>query len=786
MIRHYLKIAWRNLVRQKGYSFISIFGLALGLTVCMTVLLYVKQELSYDKFLPDAERIYRVLLADTSETGVQLTAWLPESVGPGLQKDYPEVVDAVKLQTTNRMLIQTEGYAGYEDAILAAESSFLDIFGYELLSGNEENALSNPQSLILTASASQRYFNRIDVVGETVNIESNPYTVSAVIRDPPLTTHLHFELLLYRPPDNSQAWNVRSAHTYIKLAESARLPEFQAKLYDFVERTAYSEYSDNPAEGKSLILQPVTGIHLSQNPEAAASGLSPKTYLLIFLSAAVIILILASVNHINLITAQMSRRIKEIGVRKVVGARRRHLQIQFLGETILICALAGVFAVVFTELARSAIGQLLGIRLVEGVLADPMHMVVLVGLIVFTGILSGFYPAFTVSSYNPEKILKGIQKAKIKTGGFRRGLIVFQFASSVVLILATVIIHQQMEFVREQSIIPQEDEVVILQNYSPAGYEMILDENYNAFKNTLQSYPAIKAVSVGDYPGRIGRRNSYLNADGSHFTLGIFAVGAGYIETMNIQMAEGQSFSELPGTPEGNLVIPNETAVRELGIENPIGQEVMKLNGRVIGVAEDFHLESMYNEITPLVLRFDESRKFNIHVRIQSGMTEESLEYIHQTWSEFAGNRPLHMTHLSDLMNDAYQAELGMGRILSLFTLIALSIAALGLFGLSAYSVEQRTKEIGIRKVLGATVNNILVLLGREFFILVGIALTAGIPIAWILMQNWLQDFAYQTDINPVLFIVTGIGVLSIALLAVSTQALRAAYTNPTETLRYE
>jgi putative ABC transport system permease protein len=684
------------------------------------------------------------------------------------------------------MLIQTEDYAGYEDEILTAESSLLEIFGYEILSGNEENALSNPQSLILTASAAQRYFNRIDVVGETVHVESNPYTVSAVIQDPPLTTHLKFEVVLYRPPKNSPAWNIRSAVTYIKLAESVLLPEFQAKMDDFVQRTAYSEYSDNPAEGKSLILQPVTEIHLSPNPETPASSLSPKTYLLIFLSAAVIILILASVNHINLVTVQMSRRIKEIGVRKVVGAGRRHLQIQFLGETILICALAAVFAVVFTELARHAIGQLLGIRLIEGVLADPVHIAVLLALVLFTGILSGFYPAFNVSSYNPEKLLKGIHKAQIKTGGFRRGLIVFQFVSSIVLILATVIIHQQMEFVREESIIPQEDAVVILQNYSPAGYKTIIDDNYRAFKNTLQSYPAIKAVSVGDYPGSIGRRNSYLNADGSHFTLGIFSVGSGYIETMNIKMAEGKSFSELPGKPEENLVIPNETAVRELGIEHPIGQQVMKLNGRVIGVAEDFHLESMYNEITPVVLRFDESRKFHIHVRIQSGMTVEGLEYIHQTWSEFAGSRPLHMTHLSELMNDAYQAELGMGRILSLFTLIALSIAALGLFGLSAYSVEQRTKEIGIRKVLGATMNNILMLLGREFFILVGIALTAGIPIAWILMQNWLQDFAYRTDIKPVLFIVTGIGVLGIAILAVSTQALRAAYTNPTETLRYE
>ncbi len=793
MFRSYLTVALRNLVRQKLYAGITVLGLAVGISGCLLISLYIADELSYDRFHKKAGQIYRVVVQDPAGKGVALTS---APFGPTLKKDYPEV------QQMTRINEEGGGPVRYQDKqlmvpeIYFADPGIFDIFTYRFIEGNPEKALREPQTIILTRSLAEQLFgNTSDAVGKTVTFEGNfPNTVTGVIEDVPHNSHLRFRALRAFPLNYTDIWWSFELYTYLLLPPGYDGRQLEAKMPQFYRR--YLAQKGQTDEFK-IQLQPLTDIHLRSHLDHEISANGDIAYVYIFAVVAGLVLLMACINYVNLATARSAGRAKEVGVRKVVGSSRQQLVGQFLIESMLMVTASLVVAVGLTQLLMPVFNAFTGKEMAFSYFFGFPALGLLVMLVLVTGLLSGFYPALVLSRFRPVAVLKGAFSHQSSGTFFRRSLIVFQFVISVMMISSTWIIWKQLQFMNGKDLGFHKEQVLTLHVQSREARARV-----PVIKQQLLRNPAVTGVAAASNPiggNNIGAGGFFFEEDGGMPTqtrpAQRFMVDPDFIPTMGIRLVAGRNFSPDIQRDWVEAVIVNETLVKRLGWQEPIGKRVAYFidskgntaTARVVGVVKDFHIYSLQHAIEPLVLRLaPPAEQDNLYIRINAADTQAALAHVQETYLLFDPDNPYEASFLDQNFARQYEAEAKRGQVFMAFALLAITIACLGLFGLAAYMAEKRTKEIGIRKVMGATAGSIVALLSKDFAKLVLTALIIAVPLAWYAMDKWLQDFAYKTDISWWIFFAAGALSLLIALLTVSYQATKAALANPVQSLRSE
>jgi putative ABC transport system permease protein len=807
MFKNYIKTALRNLFKHKGYSLINIAGLAIGMTSCLLILLYVQHELSYDSFNEKADRIYRV--AGSYRYGGRdfEDAASPAPMAGVMVKDYPEVIDAVRFFKYGNFIAQYKDNSFKERRVFYADTSFFNIFSVPLLMGNPETALASPNKLVLSQNTVKKYFGEEDPIGKTLKINNEKdYEVTGVFQEIPDNSHFHFDMLISlssHPVDKDQLWVGQYLQTYILLHEKADHQGLEAKFPEMIKKymapqlEAFLGISVEKlaAEGEfrvDMYLQPLRKIHLHSDLRAEMEPTSDIKYVYIFSAIALFILMIAAINFINLSTARSAGRAREVGIRKVLGSYRKQLIGQFLTESMVLSLVSMTIAILLFWLALPIFNSLSGKVLSLSDLGRGPMLFALVLVTLLTGILAGSYPAFFISAFRPANVLKGQMKSGAKARLVRRGLVVFQFMASIVLIIGTFIVYNQLNYIQDKKLGFNKEQVLILEN------TYLLKQQIETFKNEILSYPQIiNATISGSLPVPSDFNITAVFPEGEtdnkkSTSMQVWAVDHDYVETLGMDIVEGRDFSREFST-DASAVIINQEVGRQFGWEKPLGKRlatIVSLQGdskllTVIGVVEDFHFRSLRNNIGPLIMLLSPSPN-RISFRMKTDDFSGTIGLIRKKWREFLPNQPFEYSFLDEQFDSMYRAERRIGEIFGIFAALAVFIGCLGLFGLAAFTAEQRTKEIGIRKILGATAPKIIRLLVKEFVILISVANAVAWPIAYLVMKGWLKDFAYQTPVQIWLFLSAGFFTLLIALITVSYQAVKAALANPIESLRYE
>jgi putative ABC transport system permease protein len=784
MVMSYLKVVFRNIRKHKIYSFINITGLAAGLACAILIFLWVQDELSYDRFHENADRIGLVLLKPDYDDWFSDSG--PGPLGPALKRDYPEIVEVTRSFDAPAPL--RYGDRVFNGRVCGVDPSFFRMFSFPFIKGGGEEPLADPDSIVLTESMAKRLFGAEDPLGKSLDFEWwgtwHDLQVIGVVQDVPRNSHLNFDYLLpfnfvTRSGMSIEDWNVGAYQTYVLVAKTASLDDVVPKISGTMKRYL----SESPF---TLRIHPLTRIHL-HHPE----GGGPITYVYIFSLLGLFILGIACINFMNLSTARSLERAKEVGMRKVVGSSREGLIRQFLMESLSFSILALGLALLMVWLLLPSVN-----RIVDKSLHLQFSMnqaLIIIGMTLLTGLLSGSYPAFYLSGFNPIQVIKGGQ-AKNRTGiPLRRILVVFQFVISIGLIIGTSTIYNQLIFMRNSDLGINKESVI---NVELRGD---LRNNYQAIKTRLLENPDILAVSATN--GSFTKRFATDRADWEgkdpedKVTMAIHAVDFDYQKIFDLKMAEGRYFSrEFPSDITEGIIV-NETAVKVMGMDEPLGKRFRcpipydsgrEEWGRIIGVVKDFHFRSLHNKIEPLILAIAPGWFTDSYIRIRPTNVPQTLAYMEKTFETMAPGFPIEYTFLDETINRLYQTETRIGDLVRSGTLFAVFISCLGLFGLASFTAEQRTKEIGIRKVLGASVTGITALLTREFTKWVLIANVIAWPVSYLVMRNWLQTFAYRINLRVEVFFLSGVLVCAVALLSVSYQAVRAARTDPAASLRYE
>lgn len=812
MIRNYLKIAWRNLKKSQVFSFLNIFGLALGLSSFLLISLYITDELSYDRFHENAARIYRVH-TDIRFGGTDLhLAVSSDPMGATLKKDYPEVEQFTRLYSSSgAKLIKNGDTFVNEGRVTHADSTVFEVFTLPAVAGQTRHSLDEPNTVVITESAARRYFGgaqeALNQTLETDDQGSTLYRVTAVIEDLPEQSHFDVEFFFSMDNVDYDFGNFMSNnfHTYVLLREDADPEKFEAKLGEVVTRyiepllMQYLE-TDNldgfRASGNRLeySLMPLTDIHLHSDrmPELGPNGDIQNVYL--FAAAALFVLVIACVNFMNLSTARSAGRAREVGIRKTLGTGKNNLMAQFLTESIVLTSLAMILAIGLCLLALPWFNGISGKSLSPAELLHPGYLAFLLVLPLVVGSLAGVYPAFFLASFRPIQALKGIARGPVSSEPLlRSALVVFQFAISILLIVGTLVIFNQLEYIRKTKVGFDKEQVLLVETNGISRSER------NAFRNEVAALSGIEASSFGGYlpVSNSSRSDTSFSTDpvmteSNGFNMQIWRVDYDYIPTLGMEIIAGRNFSPDYGSDSTALIL-NERAASLLETENPVGEKLyFNLPGSeettaydIIGVVRNFNYESLRQNVGPLAFRLG-NNSWVTAFRLAPGNVENLLGAIETRFRKVAPGMPFNYTFLDESFDSMYRQEQRMGKVALSFAVLAIIIACLGLFGLVTYVAEKRTKEIGIRKVLGASLGNILALLSREFLLLVGIAFVIATPIAWWAMHNWLQGFAYRTPISFWVFALTGLAALGIALLTIGLKALRAAGANPVDSLRTE
>src|SRR5215213_4710285 len=800
MIKNYFKIAFRNLWRHKVYSFINIMGLAVGMTACFLIFLYVSFETSYDNFHSKSDRIYRIVSdvktpSETIHAGITIA---PLAVD--LKKDFPEVEDAVRI-TADDFLVKIGNVKFQEQKAALADSTLFNVFDFPLLEGNKNTALTEPMSIVLSQSAAKKYFGTKNALGQQLLLTGNAInaTVTGVMKDIPGNSQIRADMFvsmssnkqIYGRATSDSEWTNHSYLTYLLMKPNTDVKAFAQKLPGFME-------FHHGAEAKKLqmyevlFLEPLRDVYLKSThagfimDKIFTTGNIKNVY--IFSIIAAFILLIACINFINLSTARSAERAKEVGIRKVVGAGRFQLAKQFIGESVLISLIAFTLSILLCVLALPLFNQLAGKEISSGIFNNPTHPLILFLLSVAIGIIAGFYPSLVLSSFKPVSVLKGRFSVGSRGLMLRKGLVVFQFVISIALIAATIVVYTQLNFMRSQDLgFNKEQELIINTNF---------DKNKDAFKQSLSTIPGVLSTSFSSaVPGSSynSAHSEMENSKGETQTtnLNLVIVDFDYINQFKLKLVAGRSFSKDFPTDSTQAMVINESAAKMLGYQLPadaIGRKFSQWGrkGKIIGVLKDFHYKSLQQKIEPLVMRMETWAYGLISIKLAAKNLPRTVAAIGKTWNQTIPNRPFDYNFLDDSFNKQYRAEENFGNLFSKFAALAIFISCLGLLGLSSYSTMQRTKEIGIRKVLGATVSNIVNLLSIEFIKLVLIAFVIAAPIAWYGMNKWLQDFAYQTKLSWVVFAMAGIASIVIAFFTISFQAIKAAIVNPVNSLRSE
>jgi putative ABC transport system permease protein len=802
MLKNYLKIALRNLFKHKLYSLINVSGLALGIAGSTLMLLFILDELSYERHHEKAERIYAVFnrwnFGNYEATGETIAP----AMAPALKDEYPEIAAAVRCWRWSRPLIICNDKRFYEERFVFADPEVFKVLTFSFISGNAETALREPYSVVLTATAAKKYFGEENPLGKRISFWDNAdasvlrsrafngnafdLAVTGVVEDFPYNSSLEFDFLAsfstFGDTYQKEMWSTGPV-TYLLLNEGASANALAAKLPTFVEKHIGSELQ-RAGQQAGLFLVPLKEIH--------RYFFGGTAYIFALAALAVLILVIGSINFMNLATARSAHRAREVGVRKVVGAGRRQLILQFLGESTVMAFAALPIALVLVEFALPQFNAMTEKRLTLDFAQNAPLLFGLLAMIFLTGIIAGSYPAIFLSKLQADSVLKG-SFAPGKRSRIYRVLTVFQFAVAVILLIAVAVLQEQMEYARTKNLGFDKDQLVVIPNWRTE----FIQKNYAAFRNTVLQNPRIIGATVtAHYPGYAASSETYTLA-GAEEKIRFDAQWGDhdFLKTFGFNLIAGRDFSRARQTDADEAVIINETAVQRLGWTSPEEALGKRLNENVtiIGVVKDFHIFSLHQQIAPAAIRLVPADRlpewwnnYFVALKIQTEHVSQTIDELKRTWEAFFPSRPFVYSFLDDQFARFYQAEQIAGKMVRLFSILAIVIACLGLFGLAAYSTERRTKEIGIRKVLGSSVANIVTLLSKEFVKLVLLANLIAWPMAYFALNQFLQVYAYRTSINLFTFIMVGAATFIIALLTVSTQAIKAAVNNPVKALRYE
>jgi len=806
MIRNYFKIAFRNLWRNKGFSAINIIGLGIGIATCLIIMLFVNNELGYDRFNTKADRIVRVSFhGDVQGEKMNESTVMPPVAGT-LKADFPEVKEATRIRDfgTPKLIYKDKSFKN--DAFAFVDSNFFQVFTLPLIRGNAKTALVEPNTIVITKALAYKYFGNEDPMGKVISFKDGknaPCKVTGVINKVPLNSHFHFELfasMASLPESREPTWMSSNFYTYLVLAAGYDYKKLEAKLPQVVEKyigpqmlkamgMTLAEFRKN-GSNISFHLQPLTDIHLHSDFAGDLSPAGDVRYVYIFGAIALFMLLIACINFMNLSTAGASKRSREVGIRKVLGSLKLELVRQFLFESILITGIALVLGIGLIYLALPVFNELAGQNLT---LKFADHPFLIPGLLLFgllTGILAGSYPAFYLSSFKPVAVLKGKFTSGKGSVGLRSGLVVFQFFISIILIVSTIVVYKQLSYMQNKKLGYNKDQVMILPD------TWMLGKNQEAFHQLLMNDPRVASVSGSRYvPAGQSDNNNFFVSPGEQSNQLVktlrYEVDENYIPTLGIQLKEGRNFSKEFGT-DSNAVILNEAAANALGWkQGATGKSISrddhgkKMDYRVIGVIKDFHFRSLHERISPLLMALAPDQGTLI-VKLKTKDIAGLTAMLKNRWTEFGAEEPLAYSFLDERYNNTYKAEQKIGMILGIFAGLTIFVACLGLFGLARFTAEQRTKEIGIRKVLGSSVTGIVNLLSLDFLKLVFVAVIIASPIAWFIMNKWLQDFAYRINISWWIFFVAAFLAVLVTILTISYQAIKAALANPVKSLRTE
>ncbi len=801
MITNYIKVAIRNILKYKFFSTINVLGLSIGMACCLFIFIYVTDELSYDRFHKDAANTYRIGLFGRiagQEINTSNSSW---PVASTMQNEIPGVENALRLWSRGQSLVfKYEDKVFSEKNIVYADSNFFDFFTFELLEGDRSTVLKEPNTVVLTPALATKYFGQENPIGKLIAIgnDNASFKVTGLATPAPGNSHFHYSALISFESSKGQlfeGWTGNSLHTYVRLNPNNSPEEVNKKLEDIVAKYVgyeleqglgikFEEFKKNGGEYR-YYLYPLTDSHLRSQTQDDIEPNGDIKYVYIFSIIGVFILVIACINFMNLSTARSASRAKEVGLRKTLGSARNQMIGQFLSESVLYSLVAIAIAVGITYLLMPSFNLLSGKTLTLEVFLQPQFLVALFGLILFVGVVAGSYPAFYLTSFNAVEVLKGKVRAGVKTKGVRSTLVVVQFAISIFLIIATAIVLQQLQYLQSKNLGLDKENVIVLQNTGKLG------ESRETFKNSALQLSGVDQASYtnNSFPGI--NNTTVFRTKGSEVDhlAGSYYADHDHLNVLKLELLYGRFFSK-DFQSDSTAILVNEAAVKQFGWADPLNEELVNFNNpepvtnRVIGVVKDFNFESLKNEVRPLVISYTDVSRFLL-VRY-SGNPESTVAALKELWNQQNTGSPFEYTFLDQDFDALFRAEQRLKNIFIIFAGLAIFIACLGLFALTAFTTEQRTKEIGIRKAMGATVPNLTLLLSKEFTILVLVAFVPAAAASWYYMNIWLEDFAYKIQINPLVLLIGGLIAFVVAWITVGFQALRAAKANPVNSLRYE
>lgn len=801
MFKNYLKIAFRIIRKHIGYSLINVAGLAIGMACCILILLFVFDELSYDKFHENHDRIYRVTRKWFNADGVVNLhlGHVAPPVAPLLKNDFPEILHAVRIIGAGGLLVGNENAFYEEPRLYFAEEDVFEVFTFEMIAGDPETALKAPFTIVITDEMAERYFGTEDPIGRSLTIKTSSQKadmqVTGVIKPLPHNSHFHPNLLgsfkTYEAivgDRELQNWGSNNYATYLLMSEGYEIERLESQLDPFIDR----HYGEGRSERTKLELQRLTDIHLYSHLDSEIEANSDVTYVYVFSIIALFILLIACVNFMNLATARSAGRAREVGMRKVIGAQRNQLVRQFLSESIITATISLLIAMGLVFLALPKFNQFVGRELSLNLSADISLILSLLFIAIFVGLFSGIYPAVFLSAFKPIRVLKGNLDAGKKGFTFRTVLVVFQFAISIILIICVGVVSNQLDYMQSRNLGFDKEHVVVL----PSSPRII--SNLEGFKTRLLQNPDVLSISAAKRvpSGRLldsagARVLSGETSEPVNFRIAQLRVDYDYIPTFKMELAAGRNFSREMGTDLTQAFIINETAARRIGWKSPEeavgkGFGYGQRNGQIIGIVKDFHFESLHQEISPIVMFLSKSDLNQISIRLGPENIPRTMAFLKDIWAEMRLDYPFSYYFIDENFDQLYRSEEQLGKIFSIFAFLSVLIGCLGLFGLASYSAERRTKEIGIRKVLGASASGITLLLSKEFTKWVLLANVIAWPVAYLIMSRWLQSFASRSGIELGTFLLAGVLAWAIAFITVSYQAIKASIADPISALKYE
>lgn len=793
MLRNLFKVAFRNIGKDRIYSVLNILGLTLGITCSLFLFLYLLDELSYDQFHPKKDRIYRVVTHFT-ESDNQFT-WPSGQIplAQELEENYPDVARAVRFIGAGRELFANDerDVRFYEEDFYYADSSVFEVFNFPLIAGNPATALLAPNTAVVTQTTAEKYFGSADPIGQSFRNGDENYQITGVVEDVPSNSHLEFDALLSRAslPDELGGWGSWGVSTYLLLRENASRADGERALADVNKNRVVPIFTDYGVT-INYWLQPLADIHLQSNfGDSGENG--DMSYIYIFAAVAFFILIIASINYMNLATARATRRAKEVGVRKTMGSFRSQLISQFLTESTLLTFIALFISILLALVLLPLFNQLAGKEIKVLFLLQPKIIAGFIGMALVVGIAGGSYPAFYLSSFNPALVLKGNVTRGTGNALLRKVLVVTQFAISIAMLICTWIVYDQLQYLRDKDLGFEQDQVLTI-----TMPDSTIRANYSVLYNRLKDNPNVLEVANSSARPGSGLNKNLMNVDSPEGVVerGVDQYRADYdfVEAMGMKIVGGRNFSrDFPTDTAAALV--NQAMVARMQWDDPIGKRFSFLGDdenpgatfTVVGVVQDYHQQSLYSPIEPLAIFFGDQNYF-LNIKIAPQDVASTLAFVEDTWAEVNAGKPFSYDFLNQDFQSQYEADEKRGQIFTLFSLLTVVIACLGLLGLAAYTTEQRAKEIGIRKVIGASVSNIIGLIYRDFLVLIAIAMVIAFPLAYFFMDGWLQTFAYQTEIKWLTFVTSALLTVLVTMSAISFHTLRAAMSNPVDSLKSE